>query len=132
MTIAIICTSVLGALVFVLGANVTRIRAMRGKNGGTQTPSDPADALLKAIRAHGNASEYVPTLAVLILLVAWRSPGAWAAILAIGAMSARLLHAVAMLRMPTMAARSRLREVGALGTYLFGLGLAVTAVTTIG
>ena len=131
MTTAIICTSVLGALLFVLGANVTRIRALRGKTGGSQAPSDPADALFKAVRAHGNASEYVPTLAVLILLVGWRSPGAWATVLAVGATSARVVHAVAMLRAPTLDMRYLPREVGAEGTYLFGLALAVTAVTTV-
>ena len=131
MTTAIICTAVLGALVFVLGANVTRIRAVRGKNGGTQTPIDPADPLLKATRAHGNASEYVPTLAVLILLVAAREPTAWAAALAIGATSARVLHAVGMLTAPSLAVPTPAKVVGSTGTYLFGLALAMTAVTTI-
>ena len=95
MTTAIACTSILAALLFALGANVSRVRAGRGKHGGTQTPSDPADALFKAVRAHGNASEYVPTLAILILVVAWRQPGAWTSLLAIAATSSRVLHAAA-------------------------------------
>lgn len=120
MTTAIVCTSALGALIFVLGANVTRIRVLRSKTGEPQAPSDPADSLFKANRAHGNASEYVPTLAVLILLVGWRSPGAWASVLAVGATSARVVHAVAMLRAPTVAMRYWPRVVGANATYLFG------------
>lgn len=131
MTTAIICTAILGALVFGLGANVTRIRASRGKDGGTQVPTDPADALLKASRAHGNAAEYVPTLAVLILLVASREPTAWAAALAIGATSSRVLHAFGMLTAPSLAVPTPSKIAGATGTYLFGLALAVTAATTV-
>jgi len=85
MTTAIIGTAILAAMLLVLGLNVSRMRGVTGKTGGSQFPSDPASGLLKAIRAHGNAAEYVPTLIVLFLLV------------------------------------------GAPGTYLFGIGLAVAA-----
>ena len=79
MTIAIICSSLLAALVFLLGANVTRNRVITGKAGGDQQPRDPASKLLIAIRAHGNAAEYVPVLVILFLLVGYRSPG-WVAV----------------------------------------------------
>jgi uncharacterized membrane protein YecN with MAPEG domain len=79
MTTAIICSAVLAALVFVLGANVTWMRVITSKTGGSQMPDDPASKLLIAIRAHGNAAEYIPVLVVLFLLVGARSPG-WVAV----------------------------------------------------
>ena len=42
MTTAIICSAILAALVFLLGANVTRMRVVTGKAGGSQLPQDPA------------------------------------------------------------------------------------------
>ena len=130
MTIAIACTAVLAALVFGLGANVTRLRAATAARGGSQQPTDLADPLLKAIRAHGNAAEYIPTLIALTLLIAVRAP-AWTLAFAIGATVARLVHAWGMLTAPSLAAPTRLRVAGASGTYLFGLALAVTVLATL-
>ena len=128
-TVTIVCIALMGILLFVLGANVSRNRALRG--AGNQLPSDPSDKLLIAIRAHGNAAEYVPILVVLFLLVGARSPG-WLAIpLIIAATLARLLHAYGMLTSPTLAAPTKAREIGASGTYLVGLGLAVAAITSL-
>ena len=131
MTIAIICSALLAALVFVLGANVTRMRIVTAKVGGSQQSQDPADRLLIAIRAHGNATEYVPVLIVLFLLVGFRSPGWLAAILIILATVARLVHALGMLVSRSLAKPNLLREAGAGFTYLAGLALAVTAATTL-
>ena len=61
---------------------------------GRRTCPNP---LFKAIRAHGNAAENVPTLIVLFLLVGARSPAAVAIPLIAGATAARLVHAYAML-----------------------------------
>jgi uncharacterized membrane protein YecN with MAPEG domain len=131
MTTAIICTSVLGALVFLLGANVTRHRALRGKSGAPQGSTDPSDALFIAVRAHGNATEYVPTLVVLFLLVAWQSPGWWSATLIVAATASRLVHAYGMLSSKTLAKPTLPREIAAAGTYLFGVALAVTAAVAV-
>ncbi|TMB48668.1 MAG: MAPEG family protein [Deltaproteobacteria bacterium] len=86
------------------------------------------DPLHKACRAHANACEYAPTMAILMLVVAMREPGAWAAVLFIAATGARVLHAVGMLASPTLAAGHPLRLVGAAGTYLTGVGLVLAAV----
>jgi uncharacterized membrane protein YecN with MAPEG domain len=131
MTIAIICTAILAALVFLLGANVSRMRGVQAKTGGPQLPTDPADRLLIAIRAHGNAAEYIPTLIVLFLLVGARSPAAVAIPLIVGATLARLLHAVGLLTASSLATAGPGRLVGALGTYLFGVALAVAAAFTL-
>lgn len=131
MTIAITCTAILAALVFLLGFNVSRMRGVTAKAGGSQQPTDPADRLLIAIRAHGNATEYVPTLLALFLLVGARQPSAWAATLIIGATVSRLTHAYGMVTAPSLAAEGKARYAGAIGTYVFGVALAVTAVFTV-
>ena len=131
MTTAIICTAILAAMLFLLGFNVSRMRGVQAKAGGPQLPTDPADRLLIAIRAHGNASEYVPTLIVLFLLVGARGPAGVAIPLIVGATLARLAHAYAMLSARSLAAESKPRLAGALGTYLFGTALAVAAVSTL-
>jgi len=131
MTIAIICTAILAAMVFVLGFNVSRMRGVTAKTGGSQMPTDPASPLLKAIRAHGNAAEYVPTLILLFLLVGTRSPAVVAIPLIAGATMARILHAYGMLASPTLAGENAPRLAGAMGTYGFGLGLAIAAVASL-
>ncbi len=131
MTTAIICTAILAAMVFVLGFNVSRMRGVTAKAGGSQMPPDPASPLLKAMRAHGNAAEYVPTLIVLFLLVGARSPAVVAIPLIVGATLSRLSHAFAMLASKTLAAENTPRLAGAMGTYAFGLGLAIAAVASL-
>ena len=126
-TLQIVCVALLGTMLFLLGANVTRHRATRG-NTGNQMPTDPTDRMFIAIRAHGNASEYIPTLCVLILICGTLSDGWWVDVLAVTAVLVRLSHMVGMLRASTMASHGPLRDIGALGTYATGLALAVTAV----
>jgi uncharacterized protein len=131
MTTAIICTAILAAMLFALGLNVSRMRGVTGKTGGSQFPNDPASGLLKAIRAHGNAAEYVPALIVLFLLVGARTPAAAAIPLIAGATIARLVHAYGLLSSPSLAIPTTSRLIGAVGTYLFGIGLAVAAVVSL-
>ena len=131
MTTAIICSAILAALVFVLGFNVSRMRGVTAKQGGSQLPTDPASPLLIAQRAHGNATEYVPTLMVLFLLVGARSPAAVAIPLIVGATFARMAHALGMITAPSLVAEGKLRFAGAIGTYVFGIGLAVAAAFTL-
>jgi uncharacterized protein len=127
MTTAIICTAILAAMLFLLGLNVSRMRGVTAKAGGSQFPDDPASPLLIAIRAHGNAAEYIPTLILLFLLVGARSPAAVAIPLIAGATAARVVHAYGLLTAPSMAAQTRGRLAGAMGTYVFGVALAAAA-----
>jgi uncharacterized protein len=127
MPTAIICTAILAAMFFALGLNVSRVRGVTGKTGGSQFPEDPASGLLKAIGAHGNAAEYVPALMVLFVLVGGRSPAAVAIPLIAGATIARLVHAYGLLTSPSLATPTTSRLIGAVGTYLFGIGLAAAA-----
>ncbi|MPY80815.1 MAG: hypothetical protein GEV04_20715 [Actinophytocola sp.] len=121
----------MAALVFLLGFNVTRLRGVTAKAGGDQASMDPANRLFIAVRAHGNAIEYIPTLIVLFLLIGFREPAGWTAALMIGATAARLLHAYGMLTARALAAESVPRVTGAVGTYVFGIALAVTAFVSI-
>ncbi len=131
LTTAIICTAVLAAMLFLLGANVSRMRGVTAKAGGSQFPDDPASRLLLAIRAHGNAAEYIPALIVLFLLVGDRSPAGVAIPLIVGATAARVLHAYGLLTAPSLAVTTKARLAGAGGTYLLGVGLAVAAALSL-
>lgn len=126
-TIPVVAIAVLGLIVFVLGANVTRHRAQRGATGN-QMPSDPADRMFIAQRAHGNAAEYVPTLIGLIIVCSFFTDSWWLNTLSLAAMAARLVHAVGMLRSSTLADHGPMRDAGAVGTYATGIALAITAI----
>ena len=127
----IICIAVMGVLVFGLGANVTRHRAMRGKSGGPQLSTDPTDRLFIAQRAHGNATEYVPTLIGLLIVCSTLTDGWWLNTLAIVAAVARCVHATGMLTSTSLAEHGPVRDSGAMFTYLSGIALAVTAVACL-
>jgi uncharacterized protein len=128
-TVTIVCIALMGILLFVLGANVSRQRAIRG--AGNQAPTDPADRLLIAIRAHGNAAEYIPTMIVLLLVCSTLSDSWLVDALAVASLVVRSTHAVGMLSAKTLAAHGPLRDVGAFGTYFTGIALGVTAIVTI-
>ena len=129
-TLQIVCVTLLGLLLFLLGANVTRHRAIRGATGN-QMPTDPADRMFIAQRAHGNAAEYVPTLCVLLLVCGTLSDSWWVDVLAVSSVVSRFLHAAGMLTSRTLATHGPVRDIGALGTYLTGVALAVTAVVAV-
>lgn len=128
-TVTVVCIALLGILLFLLGANVTRNRVLRG--AGNQAPTDPADRLLIAVRAHGNAAEYIPTMIVLLLVCSALSDSVLIDVLAVAAVVVRTAHASGMLRATSLAAHGPLRDVGALGTYFVGVALGVTAIAVI-
>ncbi|TDO49283.1 hypothetical protein EV643_106252 [Kribbella sp. VKM Ac-2527] len=128
-TVTIVCIALLGVLLFLLGANVSRNRAIRG--AGNQAPTDPADKLLIAIRAHGNAAEYIPTMIVLLLVCSALSDSWLVDALAVASLVVRTVHAVGMLTAKTLAAHGPLRDIGAMGTYAVGVTLGITAIATI-
>jgi uncharacterized membrane protein YecN with MAPEG domain len=129
-TIPIVSIALMGILLFLLGANVTRQRAIRDQ-AATQQPTNPADPLLIAQRAHGNASEYIPTLAVLIVVCSTLTDGWWLNALAIAAATARGLHAVGLLTSGSLANHKPAGMIGAMGTYVTGLALGITALVAM-
>lgn len=130
MTTAAVCIALLGLLVFGLGFAVSLVR------GRSQTligaSADPADPLHKVVRAHGNATEYAAMLAVLIWVAAIQDAGAWATGCTILATAARYVHAAGMVLPATLDKPNPLRLLGALGTYLGGLGLCFAVLRSMG
>jgi uncharacterized membrane protein YecN with MAPEG domain len=126
MDLAITCIGLLGLLVIGLGLRVSMLR------GSTQTSigcnDDPTDPLHKAVRAHANACEYVPILAILIYALASTGSSGWGGVLFVGAVLVRYMHAAGMLMSATLAEGHPLRLAGAVGTYLIGLLLALSAI----
>jgi uncharacterized membrane protein YecN with MAPEG domain len=129
MTTAIVCTALLAVLVFGLGLAVSMTRGSTGTVIGHVV--EPTDRLHKLVRAHANACEYAPMLAVLILLLGARDPAAWVTWTSVAATFARYLHAAGMIFFPTLAKPNPLRFAGALGTYVTGLALTVAALLSV-
>ena len=125
METAVLCSGLLGLLVFVLGFMVSMTRGKTETTSGVN--ADPADRLYKMVRAHGNATEYAPMLALLMLIVAMGEGGvpAWAMWTMILVTACRYLHAIGMIVCPTLAQPHQLRFIGALGTYIGGVVLCV-------
>jgi uncharacterized membrane protein YecN with MAPEG domain len=125
MHMAAVCVGVLGLLVVGLGLGVSLTR------GATNTAigfnPDPTDRLYKMVRAHGNAAEFNPMLAVLILYLGTLQPAMWLQWVFAAATFSRVLHAAGMIMSPSLAKAQPLRAVGAVGTYIAGLILAVEA-----
>jgi len=129
MPIAIVCAALLGLLIFGLGLLVSMTRGNTNRVIGHDP--DPADRLHKRIRAHGNATEYVPMLAILILLVGARQPSPWMQWTFVLATVSRYLHAAGMITCSSLAKPNPLRAVGAVGTYLTGFALVVAALLRV-
>lgn len=125
MATAVMCTALLGLLVFGLGLAVSLTRGQTGTNFGANP--DPADRLYKMVRAHANATEYAPMLAVLMLLIGNHTPVSWILWVMWIAIASRYLHAAGMIFSPTLAQPHPLRFIGALGTYICGIILSVVA-----
>jgi uncharacterized membrane protein YecN with MAPEG domain len=126
MRVALVCTALLGLLVFGLGLGVSLVRGSSQTSFGYTI--DPRDRLYKMVRAHANA-EFAPMMAILFLVIVWRRPDppTWMIATIVAATAARYLHAAGMVTCQTLAAPHPLRFVGALGTYVTGLALVVAA-----
>lgn len=126
MNVAVICIGLLGLLVFGLGF------AVSGMRGRTETlhgfDSDPTNALHKLVRAHGNTTEYAPMLAVLMFVAASMSPATWVLWLMGIVTLARYLIVIGLVAGSTLDSPHPLRFVGALLTYLGGLGLCAAVI----
>jgi len=125
MATAVLCTGLLGLLLFGLGFGVSLTRGSTNKTSGYNP--DPTDRLYKMVRAHGNTAEYAPMLAVLMLFLGSRDPATWVLwVMGIATLS-RYLIAVGLIVSPTLDKPHPLRFAGALGTYLCGIVLCVVA-----
>ena len=129
MTAALVCTALLGVLVFGLGLGVSALRGSTSTTIGHQL--DPSDRLHKMVRAHGNATEYAPMLAILMLAIAGRGATPWMVWTFVAATLSRYLHAAGMLLSSSLDRPQPLRFVGALGTYVTGLALVVALLLVV-
>ena len=129
MATALLSVGLLGLLVFLLGANVSRERGSVIKTQH-EAEADPASSLRKAIRAHGNCIEYVPMLSLMILAVGLRSPMLpwWIIALMYAAVASRYIHAAGVLTGGSVYEGNALKAVGAVGTYLTGILLSAVLV----
>ena len=112
-------------LMLVLGLNVTRVR--RKTNVGVG--SGDSVELLRAIRAHGNNSEYVPGLVVAMALMAWLGYSA-TVLTGVGVtlLVARLLHVHGITQLEPAVPPTRV--VGNLLTWALYLGCTGALIAT--
>ena len=126
MAYALLSVGLLGLLVFLLGANVSRRRHSVTVTQH-EAEADPKSTLRKAIRAHGNCIEYVPMLSLMILALGLRLPllPSWIAALMLAAVASRYVHAIGILTGDSVYKSNPLKAIGAVGTYLTGTVLSV-------
>lgn len=122
---ALLCTAILGLLVFLLGLAISALRFRENRLTGFSDA--PTDLLHKLVRAHGNTTEYAPFLAVLFLYLGAHQPPGWVIALIVAATVFRVLLVVGLVAWPRIDRPNPLRFVGALGTYLAGAGLCVAS-----
>lgn len=123
MTVGILCTALLGLLLFGLGLYVSMLRRHTHRVIGHS--SDPTDTLHRAVRAHGNTAEYAPFLGLLFLWYAMHPGSAWVSIVIVVATMARFLLVAGLLWGPSLDKPNAARFLGALLTYACGLALVV-------
>jgi len=109
-------------LVTLLGANVSRARGTA--RVGLTTPLPPE--LVRPVRAHGNAAEWVPLGLLLLLVLELSGAGSRFTLHALGGtfLLARLLHAAGVL------GRSKLSAAGAGLNYLLLLVMSIWAIAS--
>lgn len=111
---------ILGVLMVLLAGNVSRLRMKHRAAWGDKGKHD----LVGAIRAHGNAAEYIPIF--LLLFLVWELQGASDNALGIVGgifVAARLSHAFGMITVHKAA-----RQLSAAVSYLIPLGLGMTVI----
>lgn len=121
-----ICVAALALLLFGLSVAVTAVRLRTRVLVGV--PDDPTSLLKKLVRTQGNCAEYTALLALLILALGSAPRPAWVTALMILAVAARALFALGMLTSRTLARPNVVRALGASGTYVAGIGLALALV----
>ena len=123
MIVGILCTALLGLLLFGLGLYVSILRQRTHRV--ISHDSDPTDRLHRAVRAHGNTAEYAPFFALLFLWYATHPGSAWVSIVIVIATIARFLLVAGLLWGASLDKPNAARFLGAVSTYACGLALVV-------
>lgn len=115
MNVVLFCVAALTFLLLGLSINVSRLR----RKSRTDNPPPPSN-IVKAVRAQGNASEYIPVFIALLLYMnaVPTAPNAFVITVAILTLVSRTVHAIGMLSTPSIEQRHPFRPLGAFGTYL--------------
>ena len=121
MNIYLICSAILVIVYFLLAFNVSLTRG--STRIGIGSGDQPSGRLNKAIRAHGNAAEYIPIFVVLFLYFLTSGASGWITWVVVIVTICRVLHPVAMFMSPDLNKAYPLRFITSLGTYLGGLAL---------
>jgi len=129
MATAVICVAAMALLIFLLGFWVSIQRGRTNVITGIQ--DDPTSGLNKAVRAHGNATEYVPILAVLTIYLGTQDVAGWVGWAMIVAAVSRYLVVIGFLTCKTLEKPHVLKAIGALGTYVAGIAMCVAAYMTV-
>lgn len=130
MAYALLSVGLLGLLVFLLGANVSRERRTVTVTQH-EAEADPSSALRKAIRAHGNCIEYVPMLSLMIMAIGLAIPmlmSWWVIALMFAAVASRYVHALGILTGGSVYEANAMKSIGAFGTYFTGTVLSIILV----
>jgi uncharacterized membrane protein YecN with MAPEG domain len=128
MNVAVICTAILGLMLFGLGLYVSIQRQRLGPIIGHD--SSPVDTMHRAVRAHANTAEYAPFLAILFLWHGAHQPASWILATIVIATAARILLVLGLLTVSPLDKPNPARFIGALMTYLCGLALTAAMLTT--
>lgn len=123
MNIALLCIALLAFLCIATGMTVTVARGKMNRMFGAGEVAD--DPFYKLVRAHGNTIEYAPILAVLMLALAQSPQAQWVYVCMGLATACRYLIVWGIAGFGSLNTPNPARFIGALGTYIFGLGLCV-------
>ena len=131
MQLPVLCTSILGLLIFLLGFLISMLRGKTGIIYYGGSLDDPTSPLTKAVRALGNTAEFAPILAVMFLYLGTTDPDSWVCWAIVIATISRVLMVVGFLTARTLSTISPFKAVGAIGTYLAGIALCVAMFNSV-
>ncbi|MYM63166.1 MAPEG family protein [Pseudomaricurvus sp. HS19] len=129
MPVSLVCVALLGTLTIALGFGVSMARARERRVYGYS--EDPDNSLYQWVRAHGNSTEYVPVLMVLIYVLGQMPVAGWVVWCMVLVTFCRYLAALGLVLPKTMRKPNPLRFIGSLGTYVFGLALCAALLLQI-
>ena len=121
MNYALMSSGLMALLLFALSFMVSMTRAREKRLYGSE--EDPGSWLTKIVRAQGNATEYIPILLILMLLLEMEGTANWADYVYLAACASRYFHAGGMLLSKSLNEPHPLRFIGSLGTYICGFVL---------
>lgn len=122
MNYALMSSGLMALLLIALSFNVSLTRARTQRGYGNEP--DPTAWLTKAVRAQGNAAEYIPLFLVLILILEVEGSANWADWVYIATCATRYAHAAGMLMSSDLNKPHPVRVLGSAGTYVCGFILA--------